>query len=179
MKNILLHVTGSISAYKACALISLLKKNDFDVKVSASKGGLEFISKASFEGLSGHKLQNDIFQNEDPIPHIHLAQNWADLIIAYPASANCINRLSAGLCDDLFGALCLANNFEKPLLIAPAMNSNMFSHPSVQESLKKLQDWGATILPCDEGILACGTKGKGRLIEPEEAMNFIKKSLGL
>ena len=72
----------------------------------------------------------------------------------------------------------LANNFEKPLLIAPAMNTNMFRHPSVQEGLKKLEGWGAQILPCGEGELACGTTGVGRLLEPDEAFEFIKKALG-
>lgn len=176
-KNILLNVSGSISAYKACALISLLTKNDFSVRVIASESALHFVGKASFEGLSHNRLETSMFENEDPIAHINLAQNWADLIISYPASANTINRLACGLSDDLFGAVCLANNFNKPLLIAPAMNTQMLLHPSVQESLKKLQKWGAKILPCGKGNLACGTTGEGRLLEPEEALSFIKKAL--
>lgn len=176
-KNILLHVTGSISCYKACALVSLLTKNDYKVRVVASEDALKFVGAASFEGLSHNKVETSMFGNDDPIPHIHLAQNWADLIISYPCSANTINRLAAGLADDLFGAVCLANNFKKPLLISPAMNTEMFRHPSVQESLKKLEQWGAEILPCGEGGLACGTKGVGRLLEPAEAFEFIKNHL--
>lgn len=177
MKNILLNVTGSISAYKSCALISLLTKNDYNVRVIASEDALKFVGKASFEGLSHNSLETSMFENSDPIAHINLSQNWADLIICYPASANTINRLAAGLADDLFGAVCLANNFNKPLLIAPAMNTQMLNHPSVQESLAKLKKWGAEILPCGEGKLACGTTGAGRLLEPEEALGFIEKAL--
>lgn len=176
-KNILLNVSGSISAYKACALISLLTKNGFSVRVIASESALHFVGKASLEGLSHNRLETSMFKSEEPIAHINLAQNWADLIISYPASANTINRLACGLADDLFGAVCLANNFNKPLLIAPAMNTQMLLHPSVQESLEKLQKWGARILPCGNGNLACGTTGEGRLLEPEEAFGFIKKSL--
>ncbi len=177
MKNILLNVTGSISAYKSCALISLLVKNEYNVRVIASEDALKFVGKASFEGLSHNRLETSMFENEDAIAHINLSQNWADLIICYPASANTINRLACGLADDLFGAVCLANNFNKPLLIAPAMNTQMLNHPSVQENLKKLESWGATILPCGEGKLACGTTGAGRLLEPEEAFEFIEKAL--
>ncbi len=178
-KNILLDVTGSISAFKACSLISLLTKNGYDVKVIASEDALKFVGKASFEGLSHHKLEEGMFENTDPIPHINLAQNWADLIISYPCSANTINRLACGLADDLFGAVCLANNLNKPSLIAPAMNTQMLLHPSVQASLKKLKDWGAQILPCGEGLLACGAVGNGRLLEPAEAFEYIEKALSV
>lgn len=177
MSRILLHVSGSISCYKSCELISRLSKKGHEIKVTASKGALEFVGKASFEGLSHNPIHTGMFNDEDPIPHINLAQNWADLIIAYPASADCINRLAAGLCDDLFGAICLANNFIHPLLIAPAMNTQMFLHPAVQESLAKLKSWGAEILPCGEGDLACGTKGTGRLIEPVDAVKIIESVL--
>lgn len=175
-KNILLHVTGSISAYKACALTSLLTKNGYKVRVMPSKDSLQFVGAASYEGISHNKVETEMFGNDDPIPHIHIAQNWADLIMVYPASANCINRMASGLADDLFGATFLANNFEKPVLIAPAMNTNMFRHPAVQESLKKLESWGCKILPCGEGELACGTTGVGRLLEPQDAFQFIEES---
>lgn len=179
MKNILLHVTGSISAFKACSLISLLTKKGFNVRVIATQDALQFVGKASFEGLSHNKLETGMFNNDDPIPHINLAQNWADLIISYPCSANTISRLAAGLADDLFGAICLANNFQKPLLIAPAMNTQMFRHPATQENLKKLESWGAKILPCGEGEMACGTVGIGRLLEPSQVFEFIEKELDL
>ncbi|MDE5898584.1 MAG: flavoprotein [Treponemataceae bacterium] len=176
-RNVLLYASGSISCYKACALISLLKKRGHSVTAAASKDALRFVGRASFEGLSHARLRTDLFDDEEPIPHIALAQNWADIIIAYPASADCINRLAAGLCDDLFGAICLANNFARPLLIAPAMNSMMFAHPAVQKSLETLRGWGAAILGCGEGLLACGTTGAGRLLEPEDALAEIEAAL--
>ena len=176
-KNILLNVTGSISAFKSCSLISMLVKNGYDVKVIPTEDALHFVGKASFEGLSHNKIEFSMFENDNPISHIYLAQTWADLIISYPASANTINRLALGLADDLFGACCLANNFKKPLLIAPAMNTQMFLHPSVRASLEKLKLWGAVILPCGKGKLACGTEGEGRLLEPEDAFKIIEDVL--
>lgn len=176
-KKILLFVSGSISCYKACTLISLLKKQGHDVIVVASKDALKFVGKVSFEGLTHNKVYTDMFEDSFEIPHIKLSQKWADLIIAYPASADVLNRLASGLCDDLFGAICIANNYKKPLLVAPAMNSNMFAHPKVQESIETLKKWGTIILPCGEGNLACGDNGYGRLLEPEETLSYIQKYL--
>ena len=178
-KKILLHVTGSISCYKACELTSLLVKRGAEVQVSLSCGALKFLQPAVFEGLSHREaLTPDMFARKpDCIPHITLSQNWADLIVVYPASANCITRLASGLCDDLFGATFLANNFTHPVLLAPAMNTNMFNHPAVQEALAKLEGWGVQILPTDEGRLACGTTGSGKLIQPDATLSFIEKAL--
>jgi phosphopantothenoylcysteine decarboxylase len=176
--NILIHLSGSISCFKACTLASLLIKADYCVQTTASQAALQFIGKASLEGITGRPVLTDLFGGvPDYTPHITLAQRWADLIIAYPASANLLNRLAAGLCDDLFGSICLANNFNKPLWLAPAMNSEMFAHPSVCSSLQKLQTWGAVVLPTEEGRLACGTIGKGRLISPEYVFDQIGKAL--
>ncbi len=177
-KNILLNVTGSISAYKSLSLASLLVKKGFSVRFMPSRDALKFIGRASFEGISRRGIECGMFENDDALAHIHIAQDWADLIISYPCSANTINRLAAGLADDIFGAVCLANNFSKPLLIAPAMNTQMYLHPAVQRGLSTLQEWGAKILPCGEGELACGTSGKGRLLEPEDALRFIEEALG-
>lgn len=172
-RRVLLYASGSVSCFKSCSLISMLVKNGYEVQVAASAGALRFVGKASFEGLSHRKLCTDMFESSMTAPHIELAQKWADVIIAYPASANCINRLSQGLCDDLFGAVCLANNFKKPLLVAPAMNTQMFFHPAVQKSLEILKSWGTVILESPEGNLACGDSGRGRLIEPEDAFKRI------
>ena len=173
--NVLLHVSGSISAYKACTLASLLVKDNFTVKVSMSSSAHQFSGKAAFEGITGEQVLTSQWEaRPDTTPHITLAQKWADLILVYPASANTINRLAAGLADDLFGAVFLANNFLKPVWIAPAMNSMMFAHPAVSESLLKLERWGCEILPTGEGRMACGSVGKGRLQEPEETFQRIK-----
>lgn len=175
--NVILHVSGSVSAYKACSLASGLMAAGFDVQVTASASGLRFAGQAALEGLTKRPVLTDLFGGKpDFTPHITLAQRWADLIVAYPASANLINRLAAGLADDLFGALCLANNFRKPLWIAPAMNAEMFAHPAVRLSLEKLEGWGARILPTGEGRLACGDTGLGRLIESDEAFSLIAEA---
>jgi phosphopantothenoylcysteine decarboxylase / phosphopantothenate---cysteine ligase len=179
-KKILIHVTGSISAFKACTLVSSLKKEGAQVRVSLSSDGERFVGGTSFEGLTGEPLLNSLWTGQpDPVPHITLAQNWADLLLVYPASAHTINRLASGLSDDLFGAVFLANNFRKPVWIAPAMNSEMFAHPALRESQEKLTRWGCRILPTGEGRMACGSVGKGRLWEPEKVLEALKEHFTL
>ncbi len=114
--NIVLQVTGSIAAFKAGTLLSTLIKNGYNVQCVASDGGLKFIGEATLEGISGRAVKVSTFKTGEMMDHINLAK-WADLFITYPASANTINRLSAGLSDDLIGATYLANNFNKPYLI--------------------------------------------------------------
>ena len=176
--NILLHITGSISCFKACALVSAVVKDGYEAQVTATESALKFVGTATFEGLTGRPVLTDVFAGTpDFHPHITLAQHWADILLVYPASADSINRMAAGLADDLFGALFLANNFRKPVWIAPAMNTEMLNHPAVQESLKKLSGWGAVILPSGEGRMSCGAEGVGRLLEPEECLARIKAAL--
>ena len=179
MSKILLCVTGSISCYKAAELASLLVKNGNEVKVVATEAALRFVGKATFEGLTKNKVYTDMWSNdEDPIAHITLSQKWADAIFVYPASADVINKAAAGIADTLLGALFLANNFQRPFVVAPAMNSNMLLHPATQKSLQTLKDWGAKILESAQGHLACGDDGVGRLAEPSEAFEFLKGVLG-
>lgn len=174
--NILIHITGSISAYKGCFLISTLVQSGYQVRTTLSEGGRQFIGRATLEGLTGFPVPETLFDGEpDPVPHITLAQRWADLILVYPASANCINRLAGGLADDLFGAIFLANNLKNPVWIAPAMNSDMFAHPAVRESLIKLEQWGCRILPTENGRMACGTTGPGKLLDPEVVFQELEK----
>jgi len=116
----------------------------------------------------------DIFESGAALDHIRLAE-WADLILLYPASANRITRLRAGLADDLIGAVFLANNFRTPCWIAPAMNLNMLRHPAVSEALDVLQNWGCRILPTGKGRQACGGEGEGRLCEPETVLEMIRE----
>ena len=179
MSKILLCVTGSISCYKAAELASLLVKNGNEVKVVATDAALRFVGKATFEGLTKNKVYTDMWSNdEDPIAHITLGQKWADAIFVYPASADVINKAAAGIADTLLGALLLANNFQKPLIIASAMNSNMLLHPATQKALQTLEEWGAKILESGQGHLACGDDGVGRLAEPAEAFEFLNGVLG-
>lgn len=179
MSKILLCVTGSISCYKAAELASLLVKNGNEVKVVATEDALRFVGKATFEGLTKSKVYTDMWTNEnEPIAHITLSQKWADAIFVYPASADTINKLAAGIADNLLGALFLANNFQKPFIVSPAMNSNMLLHPATQKSLQTLKEWGARILESGQGRLACGDDGVGRLPEPADAFEFLKGILG-
>ena len=108
--------------------------------------------------------------------HIHLSK-WADVAIVCPASANTINRLASGLADDPIGALFLSYDLEKPYLIAPAMNHQMFKHPATQAALARLKSFGVRILPTGDGHQACGDVGEGRLAEPEQILEGIRKCL--
>ena len=174
-KRILLMISGSIAAFKAASLASLLVKDGHAVQTVCSDGGKAFIGEAALEGLTGRPVLTDMFERGRALDHIRLAEDH-DLLLLYPASANRITRLRAGLADDLIGALFLANNFRKPWWIAPAMNSNMFAHPAVTDALDQLERWGCRILPTGEGRLACGDVGYGRLLEPEATFALIDEA---
>ncbi len=174
--KIVLQVTGSIAAYKSCYLASLLIKADYEVQVVMTDSSQEFIGKATFEGLTGKKVKTDMFEEGTMMDHINLVK-WADLFILYPASASTINKLNSGIANDLINATFLANNFIKPYWIAPAMNSNMFAHPIVQASLKNLEKMGCFIFDTEEGALACGDIGKGRLLDPDIVFKKIEEEI--
>ncbi len=174
--KILILITGSIAAYKACYLVSKLKQNGFEVKVAASKSALEFIGVASLEGLSGNKIAHDTFEDGGAMDHINLVR-WADLIIAAPASANFINRIANGIGDDLISTLVLAHDFKKPFLICPAMNTQMYLHPATQKSIKNLREYGFEILETQSGVLACGEIGLGKLLDPDAIYDAIINAL--
>lgn len=163
--KVLLQLTGSISCYKACYLASKLMKADCDVQFVATESALQFIGKATLEGLTHRPVISSMFEEGKMLAHIDLAK-WADVILLYPATANTINGLAAGLASELIGGIFLANNFKTPYWIAPAMNSNMYEHPVTQASLIKLEAMGAYIFPTETGILACGDTGPGRLADP-------------
>ena len=134
------------------------------------------MGEATLEGLTGRKVHTSTFESGRYMSHIHLVR-WPDLILLAPATANTINKLSAGLGDDLVTTLFLAHDFKKPYLIAPAMNQTMFAHPSTQASLRKLAEWGVEILPTGTGALACGENGEGRMLEPAEILSVIHSAL--
>ena len=170
--KILFKITGSIAAYKSAYLISKLVQNGFEVKVVATDYALKFIGKATLEGLTGNKVFTDSFEEGEMMNHINL-NKWADLTIVCPATANTINKLAAGIADNLLTSLFLAHDRNKPYLIAPAMNTLMFDHPATQASLTKLKEWGVQILPTAEGYLACGDTGTGKLLEPDVIFEYI------
>ncbi len=174
--KILFKITGSIAAYKATYLISKLVQNNFEVQTVVSESALHFIGKATLEGLSGKAVLSDTYENGKMMNHINLVK-WADLVILCPASANTINKLANGIADNLITSLFLAHDWNKPYLIAPAMNSNMYHHPITKKSLSVLENLGVKILPTDSGYLACGDVGEGKLLEPEKIYNYILMSL--
>lgn len=170
--KILFKLTGSIATYKSAYLISKLVQNGFEVQTVASNSALQFIGKATLEGLTSKPVYTDSFEDGKMMSHINLVK-WADLTILCPATANTINKMANGVGDNLITSLFLAHDWNKPYIIAPAMNTAMFDHPATQESISKLEKWGVKILPTDDGHLACGDYGKGKLLDPDKIYNHI------
>ncbi|MBK7229255.1 MAG: bifunctional phosphopantothenoylcysteine decarboxylase/phosphopantothenate--cysteine ligase CoaBC [Ignavibacteriales bacterium] len=170
--KILFNISGSVAAYKSAYLVSKLVQNDYDVQVVMTEASQKFIGKATLEGLTGKPVLIDHFEDGKMMNHINLMK-WADIIILCPASANTISKMANGIADNLVTSLFLAHTWDKPYLIVPAMNTAMFNHPSTQESLTKLKNWGVEILPTDEGYLACGDTGKGKLLDPEKIYDLL------
>ncbi len=175
-KKILIGLSGSISAYKVCELISLLKKNKAHVRVIATDSALQFVGKATLEGLCDHPVLTSDFVDGQMMSHIHWAK-WADLFMIAPASAQTINSLHTGTGHSPLISTYLAYDLKKPLLVAPAMNTQMLYHPTTQQSFKQLSSWGLSILPTGAGDLACGDVGEGRLLEPEILFQEIRSAL--
>ncbi len=174
--KILFILTGSIACYKACQIVSRLVQSGHEVQIIATPSALRFIGSATLEGLTGRKIFSDMYEEGQMMNHIHWAR-WADLILVAPATANFINKISNGLADDLASTLFLSYNFKIPFLIAPAMNSSMYSHPITQKSLRHLESLGIQILETASGILACGEEGFGKLLDPDLILQEISQYL--
>ncbi|MBI5097687.1 MAG: bifunctional phosphopantothenoylcysteine decarboxylase/phosphopantothenate--cysteine ligase CoaBC [Nitrospirae bacterium] len=159
-RNILLGVTGSISAYKAVDIARRLIDEGFSVQAVMTKAACNFITPLTFESLTGKSVLAGLFSN--PYSHINLSKESRLLLIA-PATANTINKLSCGIADDLLSNLWLT--YVGPTLIAPAMNHRMYRHPSVQKSIKELQKSGVKFIGPVSGSLACGEEGEGRMAD--------------
>jgi len=164
-KNIVLGVSGGIAAYKAVELLRLLTKAGADVHVIMTKSAREFVTPLTFQTLSGHPVHTDLFSlyQEQEIDHISLADR-ADLFILAPTTANLVGKIAQGLADDLLTTSVMAT--KAPVLIVPAMNSNMYENPIYQRNEKYLADCGYHILEPISGALACGWEGKGKLPDP-------------
>ena len=174
-KKILLAVCGSIAFYKAFEILSLLKKQGADVYVALSDGALEFCSVSGFEALSEHKILSSQTQNwQDGINHI--AYSKMDLVLIAPASVNTINKLTAGICDNVFMQTLIAAS-HVPLVVAPAANNNMIEHFATQNSLEILRKNGALVVEPVLKTLACGDVGKGALASPEVIVEAAIKRL--
>jgi phosphopantothenoylcysteine decarboxylase/phosphopantothenate--cysteine ligase len=176
MSKILFAVSGSIAGIKAAAAVSQLVQRGHDVQVVATPSALNFVGSATWEGLTGKPVISEIFAEGHQMDHIHLAR-WAELLILAPASANAIAHWAGGSAHDLPSALFLAFERSKPVLIAPAMNKEMWAHPAVQKNVATLKAWNVHVLEPDAGALACGEVGPGRLIPPEKIVDEIEAAL--
>ncbi len=174
--NLLFVLTGSIAAYKACDVVSQLVRRGHRVRCVATASALRFVGPATLEGLTGRPVATELFAPGHALAHINLTR-WADAVVVCPATANTINRLAAGLADDLPGALFLAHDRAKPWLVAPAMNPAMWLHPATTAAVARLQAWGVRFLPIGEGRTACGETGEGRLAEPDALVAAIENAL--
>ncbi len=165
MKNILIGITSSIASYKIYELIRLYRKNGYNVKVVATKNALNFVSPLVIETLSNNKCYYDEFAPRENVEHIELCR-WADILVVAPISANTISKIAAGIADNLLTSIaCAYIGSKKPILIAPAMNDNMWNNPIVQKNLETLHSLNIKVVEPAEGFLACGTSAKGRLAE--------------
>ena len=167
MSKVLVGLTGSIACFKVAGLISDLVKAGHEVRTMATPSALKFIGKSTLEGLSGHPVMTDLFADGENMEHIH-AGRWADIMLIAPCTANTMAKLKVGLTDDLITTTALAFEKTKSVFIAPAMNKEMWSHPSTQESLDHLILNGYKWIEPNAGTLACGEVGSGRMAEPEE-----------
>jgi phosphopantothenoylcysteine decarboxylase/phosphopantothenate--cysteine ligase len=180
MKNrkprIVLGVTGSIAAYKAAELVRLMVGRDWDVSVVMTKAATRFVGELTFRTLSRNPVSVDMFEMPDmwQPEHIELARR-ADVLAVAPCTANVIAKLANGLADDLLSCVALATR--APLVVAPAMNENMWDHSATRANVARLVERGAVMVEVGEGDLACGIVGRGRLAAPEAILAAIERCL--
>lgn len=175
--TVLVGVTGCIAAYKSCEIVRLLQKAGVRVKVVMTEHAAEFVGLTTFRALTREPVAVGLFDNpSDPIHHISLAQE-ADVFVIAPCTANVIAKIANGLADDLLTTTALACTC--PLVVAPAMNVNMYENPATRYNIGKLQIRGARIVEADEGYLACGDVGRGRLAEPADIVSTVLDELGM
>ena len=177
-KHIVLGVTGSIAAYKAAVLSSSLVKEGAEVRVIETKNALKLVGEATFEGLTHNRVLIDTFSpdNASGVEHVDLA-GWTDVFVVAPASADIIAKFACGIAEDMLSTAFLAVRRDTPVLVAPAMNTNMYENPATQENLATLRRRGIKIIEPSSGYLACGTEGKGRMAEPSEILFHIEAAV--
>ncbi len=175
-KNIVLGVTGGIAAYKAAELCRALVREGAKVRVVMTAAAQQFVTPLTFQTLSQEPVVTDMFElwEKSRIGHIALA-DWADCLVIAPATANMIDKMAAGIADDMLSTLILA--VKAPIVMCPAMNVNMYENRAVQGSLKKLRKEGVHVVEPGEGLLACGWEGKGRLPDIEDIVEEVEVAL--
>lgn len=169
-KKILLGITGSIAAYKSIYLVRLLIKAGAEVKVIITPSAKDFISSLTLSTLSRNQVLADLFDEQSWANHVMLGR-WADVMIVAPLSCNTLAKMANGQCDNLLLATYLSATC--PVVVAPAMDEDMWHHPATKTNIKKLASFGNTIIPVEKGDLASGLEGEGRMAEPEQIMDFI------
>ncbi|HZV88393.1 MAG TPA: bifunctional phosphopantothenoylcysteine decarboxylase/phosphopantothenate--cysteine ligase CoaBC [Candidatus Binatus sp.] len=180
--RITLGVTGGVAAYKAAELVRLLQQDGFTVQVVMTRGAREFVTPLTFAALSGQKVITDLFEKssageanvESAIEHIAVAQR-TDLLLVAPATADILAKFARGIADDFLTTLYLATT--APVVVAPAMNVNMWNHAATQENVATLRSRGVKIVNPDEGYLACGMTGAGRLAGQQEVLAAVRETL--
>jgi phosphopantothenoylcysteine decarboxylase/phosphopantothenate--cysteine ligase len=172
-KHIVIGVTGSIAAYKACEIIRGLRSEGAEVRVIMTANAAKFVTPLSFKTLSQNEVLQDMFDcRKEWVPeHIEIA-DWADILLIAPATANIIGKAVAGIADDLLSSTIISSAC--PIVFAPAMNLRMYQNAAVQENVKALKKRGCLFIGPEEGFLADGHKGKGRLSEPGEIVSFVR-----
>ncbi len=173
-KKILLIIGGGISAYKSLDLIRLLIRKKSSVKVVLTKSGKKFVTALSISSLLKNKVFEEMFEdkNRGKIDHISLSR-WADLVLVLPATANFMSKLSRGGADDLASTIALASN--KEIFLAPAMNVRMWLHKATQKNLKSLIEYGYKFIGPENGTMACGEYGKGKMSSPRQILSFLER----
>lgn len=177
-KKIVLAVTGSIAAYKSALLVRLLVKEGAEVRVLMTRSASDFISALTLSTLSGNKVFSDLVDQKENSWNSHVELGlWADVMLVAPASANTIAKFAGGICDNIITAVYLSARC--PVVIAPAMDEDMWRHPATQSNITRLKSFGNQIIPVGEGELASGLVGQGRMAEPEEILEYLIKHVAV
>lgn len=177
--KILLGVCGGIAAYKTPKIVSLFRERGDEVRVIATENGLKFVSPLTLAALSGRPILSDMWAEGGDLEmnHIRLPE-WADLFLIAPATANLLGKVANGIADDMLtttlNAAGAGENSACPIVLAPAMNTRMWTHPATQENLARLESWGVRIISPLPGRLACTDFGEGRMPEPEAILEYLK-----
>ncbi|MFA5094872.1 MAG: flavoprotein [Candidatus Omnitrophota bacterium] len=175
-KEVILGVTGSIAAYRACEIVNGLRKSGFNVTVIMTKEAKEFVSPLTFQTLSHNRVYSEMFETPSEWNPVHTSlADKADLVLIAPACANVIGKLANGICDDLLTCVVMASSAK--VLIAPAMNEKMYANPAIQENISKLKKRGMKMIGPVKGPLACGHEGIGHIAGLDTIISEVKRSL--
>ncbi len=173
MSKMILGITGSIAAYRATEIVSQLK-GDYDITPVMTDSAAKFISPITMQTVTGNKVYNKTFDEEDTkVSHIDVVKE-SDIILIAPATANFISKMAYGICDDMLSTMVVVGH-NKRIIVAPAMNTNMYENPIIQENIKKLKSFGVEFIEPKESLLACGDYGKGALANIEDIVKVVKE----